>query len=136
MDEADLVLSFGYSDDVRAVTKCLPKICQGFLMSATLSAELDDLKRVVLHRCGPVGRGRGVGGGSGGGMPEDVYSGDVCGCGCGWMSLEPEAHFQRVVCGNVYLSRTLVYCCLDLFARRALVCIPRAIYLYVFARVV
>ena len=59
VDEADLVLSFGYSDDIRAVTKCLPKICQGFLMSATLSAELEDLKRVVLHRCGakaPSGR--------------------------------------------------------------------------------
>lgn len=52
VDEADLVLSFGYADDIRAVTKCLPKICQGFLMSATLSAELEDLKRVVLHRCG------------------------------------------------------------------------------------
>ncbi|CAM9606861.1 unnamed protein product [Pylaiella littoralis] len=49
VDEADLVLSFGYSEDIRAVTKCLPKICQGFLMSATLSAELEDLKRVVLH---------------------------------------------------------------------------------------
>lgn len=55
VDEADLVLSFGYSEDIRAVTKRLPKICQGFLMSATLSAELEDLKRVVLHRCG---RGR------------------------------------------------------------------------------
>lgn len=51
VDEADLVLSFGYSEDIRVVTKCLPKICQGFLMSATLSAELEDLKRVVLHRC-------------------------------------------------------------------------------------
>ncbi|CAM9708036.1 unnamed protein product, partial [Ectocarpus sp. 8 AP-2014] len=49
VDEADLVLSFGYSEDIRAVTKRLPKICQGFLMSATLSAELEDLKRVVLH---------------------------------------------------------------------------------------
>ncbi|CAM9475589.1 unnamed protein product [Scytosiphon promiscuus] len=49
VDEADLVLSFGYSEDIRAVTKGLPKICQGFLMSATLSAELEDLKRVVLH---------------------------------------------------------------------------------------
>lgn len=59
VDEADLVLSFGYSEDIRAVTKRLPKICQGFLMSATLSAELEDLKRVVLHRCARWG-GRGV----------------------------------------------------------------------------
>ncbi|CAM9440448.1 unnamed protein product [Ascophyllum nodosum] len=49
VDEADLVLSFGYSDDIRTLTKSLPKICQGFLMSATLSPELEDLKRVVLH---------------------------------------------------------------------------------------
>jgi ATP-dependent RNA helicase DDX56/DBP9 len=29
--------------------KALPKICQGFLMSATLSPELNSLKKVVLH---------------------------------------------------------------------------------------
>lgn len=50
IDEADLVLSFGYDEDVRAVVSCLPRIYQGLLMSATLSPELDDLKRVVLHR--------------------------------------------------------------------------------------
>ena len=27
----------------------MPKICQGFLMSATLSPELNSLKKVVLH---------------------------------------------------------------------------------------
>lgn len=65
VDEADLVLSFGYADDIRAVTKRLPKICQGFLMSATLSAELEDLKRVVLHRYERGSGGRGGGGGGG-----------------------------------------------------------------------
>lgn len=50
IDEADLVLSFGYDEDVRAVVAQLPRIYQGLLMSATLSPELDDLKRVVLHR--------------------------------------------------------------------------------------
>jgi len=49
VDEADLVLSFGYSDDVTEIMKYLPKICQGFLMSATLSPELNSLKKVVLH---------------------------------------------------------------------------------------
>mmetsp|Transcript_24996 Transcript_24996/g.35249 ORF Transcript_24996/g.35249 Transcript_24996/m.35249 type:complete len:682 (+) Transcript_24996:59-2104(+) len=49
VDEADLVLSFGYANDVAEIVKCLPKICQGFLMSATLSPELDSLKKVVLH---------------------------------------------------------------------------------------
>jgi ATP-dependent RNA helicase DDX56/DBP9 len=50
MDEADLILSFGYDEDVKAVVSHLPRIYQGMLMSATLSPELDDLKRVVLHR--------------------------------------------------------------------------------------
>jgi len=49
VDEADLVLSFGYAKDITEITKCLPTICQGFLMSATLSPELNSLKRVVLH---------------------------------------------------------------------------------------
>lgn len=49
MDEADLILSFGYDEDVKAVVAQLPRIYQGMLMSATLSPELDDLKRVVLH---------------------------------------------------------------------------------------
>jgi ATP-dependent RNA helicase DDX56/DBP9 len=49
MDEADLILSFGYEEDVKRVVAALPRIYQGILMSATLSPELDDLKRVVLH---------------------------------------------------------------------------------------
>lgn len=49
VDEADLVLSFGYASDVTEIIKFLPKICQGFLMSATLSPELNSLKKVVLH---------------------------------------------------------------------------------------
>lgn len=49
VDEADLVLSFGYTDDVSEIIKSLPRICQGFLMSATLSPELNSLKKIVLH---------------------------------------------------------------------------------------
>jgi len=49
VDEADLVLSYGYAGDIAEIVKSLPKICQGFLMSATLSPELNSLKRVVLH---------------------------------------------------------------------------------------
>jgi len=49
VDEADLVLSFGYSSDIHEIVKALPKICQGFLLSATLSEELDALKKIVLH---------------------------------------------------------------------------------------
>ena len=39
----------GYASDVTEIMKYLPKICQGFLMSATLSPELNSLKKVVLH---------------------------------------------------------------------------------------
>eukprot|EP00539_Tryblionella_compressa_P011683 CAMPEP_0178810630 /NCGR_PEP_ID=MMETSP0745-20121128/18792_1 /TAXON_ID=913974 /ORGANISM="Nitzschia punctata, Strain CCMP561" /LENGTH=694 /DNA_ID=CAMNT_0020471163 /DNA_START=77 /DNA_END=2161 /DNA_ORIENTATION=- len=49
VDEADLVLSFGYANDIAEIMKSLPRICQGFLMSATLSPELNSLKKVVLH---------------------------------------------------------------------------------------
>ena len=39
----------GYADDVTEIMKSLPKTCQGFLMSATLSPELHKLKGVVLQ---------------------------------------------------------------------------------------
>lgn len=50
LDEADLVLSLGYSDDVHRIISSLPKIVQGILMSATLSPELEKFKRVVLNK--------------------------------------------------------------------------------------
>ena len=49
VDEADLVLSFGYTDDISEIIKCLPKICQSLLMSATLPDELAKLKSVMLN---------------------------------------------------------------------------------------
>ena len=49
IDEADLVFSFGYESDVKAIIAHLPKICQAFLMSATLSDEVRALKKLVLH---------------------------------------------------------------------------------------
>ncbi|CAI5726680.1 unnamed protein product [Hyaloperonospora brassicae] len=49
IDEADLVLSFGYGEDIRTIVNALPKACQTFCMSATLSPELETLKRSVLH---------------------------------------------------------------------------------------
>ncbi|CAH0520059.1 unnamed protein product [Peronospora belbahrii] len=49
IDEADLVLSFGYGEDIRSIFNALPKACQTFCMSATLSPELEKLKRSVLH---------------------------------------------------------------------------------------
>uniref|UniRef100_K3WG30 RNA helicase n=1 Tax=Globisporangium ultimum (strain ATCC 200006 / CBS 805.95 / DAOM BR144) TaxID=431595 RepID=K3WG30_GLOUD len=49
IDEADLVLSFGYGEDIRTIFNHLPKACQNFCMSATLSPELEKLKKSVLH---------------------------------------------------------------------------------------
>jgi ATP-dependent RNA helicase DDX56/DBP9 len=39
----------GYSNDISEIIKSMPRIAQGFLMSATLSPELNSLKKVVLH---------------------------------------------------------------------------------------
>ena len=49
IDEADLVLSFGYNDDMLNITAKMPKIYQGIMVSATLSAELDKLSKSMLH---------------------------------------------------------------------------------------
>lgn len=49
LDEADLVLSYGHGEDVRLLTSALPRGCQGMLLSATLSNNLAELKRLVLH---------------------------------------------------------------------------------------
>jgi len=37
IDEADLVLSYGYEEDLKTLMACLPKLLQSFLMSATLT---------------------------------------------------------------------------------------------------
>ncbi|XP_033113374.1 probable ATP-dependent RNA helicase DDX56 [Anneissia japonica] len=49
IDEADLVFSFGYESDLKALLEYLPKIYQSVLMSATLSEEVLTLKKLVLH---------------------------------------------------------------------------------------
>jgi ATP-dependent RNA helicase DDX56/DBP9 len=49
IDEADLTLSYGYQKDLEKIKNYLPRICQGFLMSATLSPEIQSLKQLVLH---------------------------------------------------------------------------------------
>ncbi|XP_038071107.1 probable ATP-dependent RNA helicase DDX56 [Patiria miniata] len=49
IDEADLIFSFGYEADLKALLPFLPKIYQAFLMSATLSDEVVALKKLVLH---------------------------------------------------------------------------------------
>ncbi|MCJ1388256.1 ATP-dependent DNA/RNA helicase [Xylographa bjoerkii] len=44
IDEADLVLSYGYEEDLQNVAKAIPSGVQTYLMSATLSTEVDTLK--------------------------------------------------------------------------------------------
>ncbi|KAH0552885.1 ATP-dependent DNA/RNA helicase [Trichoglossum hirsutum] len=44
IDEADLVLSYGYENDLHVISKTLPKGIQTILMSATLTDEVDLLK--------------------------------------------------------------------------------------------
>ncbi|KAI5075692.1 hypothetical protein GOP47_0009768 [Adiantum capillus-veneris] len=49
LDEADLLLSYGYEDDIRSLAPHVPRKCQCLLMSATSSADVEKLKKLVLH---------------------------------------------------------------------------------------
>lgn len=44
LDEADLVLSYGYDEDLQSIATAIPKGVQTTLMSATLTTEVDTLK--------------------------------------------------------------------------------------------
>ncbi|KAF8410262.1 hypothetical protein HHK36_002787 [Tetracentron sinense] len=49
LDEADLLLSYGYEDDLKALIPHVPRRCQCLLMSATSSSDIEKLKKLVLH---------------------------------------------------------------------------------------
>ncbi|KAL2213788.1 DEAD/DEAH box helicase [Sarocladium strictum] len=49
LDEADLLLSYGYDQDLENLSQSVPKSVQTIMMSATLSPEVDTLKG-ILHR--------------------------------------------------------------------------------------
>ncbi|XVF15386.1 hypothetical protein REPUB_Repub09cG0148000 [Reevesia pubescens] len=49
LDEADLLLQFGFGDDLKALTPVIPRRCQSLLMSATSSTDVDQLKKLILH---------------------------------------------------------------------------------------
>ena len=49
IDEADLIFSFGYEEDVKALLAAFPKAYQAILTSATLSDDVLKLKKLVLH---------------------------------------------------------------------------------------
>lgn len=46
LDEADLVLSYGYNDDLENLSRSIPKGVQIIMMSATLTEEVDTLKGI------------------------------------------------------------------------------------------
>ncbi|KAJ2158244.1 ATP-dependent DNA/RNA helicase [Coemansia sp. RSA 552] len=48
VDEADLVLSFGYEDDIKGLVAQLPRIHQSMLLSATLNKGVEALRKLVL----------------------------------------------------------------------------------------
>ncbi|XP_020369081.1 probable ATP-dependent RNA helicase DDX56 [Rhincodon typus] len=49
IDEADLLFSFGFENDLKNLLGHLPKIYQAFLMSATFNEDVQTLKELVLH---------------------------------------------------------------------------------------
>uniref|UniRef100_A0A3P8XE10 Probable ATP-dependent RNA helicase DDX56 n=1 Tax=Esox lucius TaxID=8010 RepID=A0A3P8XE10_ESOLU len=49
IDEADLLFSFGFEADLKSLLCHLPKIYQSYLMSATLSEDVQALKELLLH---------------------------------------------------------------------------------------
>ncbi|KAM4039325.1 putative ATP-dependent RNA helicase DDX56 isoform 2-T2 [Anomaloglossus baeobatrachus] len=49
IDEADLVFSFGFEEDLKSLLCQLPNIYQSYLMSATFNEDVQALKELVLH---------------------------------------------------------------------------------------
>lgn len=49
IDEADLVLSYGYEDDIEKISKAIPSGVQTFLISATLTPEVDQLRNTFAQ---------------------------------------------------------------------------------------
>eukprot|EP00913_Durusdinium_trenchii_P017521 g16462.t1 len=50
LDEADLMFSFGYEEDVKSLCALMPPQYQAILVSATLSEEVQQLKGLMLHK--------------------------------------------------------------------------------------
>eukprot|EP00892_Ulva_mutabilis_P003159 jgi/Ulvmu1/12844/UM098_0029.1 len=49
LDEADLLLSYGYEQDLQALQPLVPRSAQCMLMSATTSSDVDRLAALMLH---------------------------------------------------------------------------------------
>lgn len=48
LDEADLLLSYGYADDLAAVFERVPSAAQRIMLSATAGADVEELKKLAL----------------------------------------------------------------------------------------
>lgn len=49
LDEADLLLSYGYEADLQKLQPLVPRSAQCMLMSATTSSDVDNLAKLMLH---------------------------------------------------------------------------------------
>ncbi|KIV92998.1 hypothetical protein PV10_04246 [Exophiala mesophila] len=49
IDEADIVLSYGYEDDINNISTLMPRGVQTFLISATLTPEVEELKTLFCR---------------------------------------------------------------------------------------
>jgi ATP-dependent RNA helicase DDX56/DBP9 len=49
VDEADLILGFGYGPDMENIYGHLPQAFQSYLMSATITPEVEELKQLILR---------------------------------------------------------------------------------------
>ncbi|RVX71243.1 ATP-dependent RNA helicase dbp9 [Exophiala mesophila] len=49
IDEADIVLSYGYEDDINTISTLMPRGVQTFLISATLTPEVEELKTLFCR---------------------------------------------------------------------------------------
>ena len=49
VDEADLLLSYGYGDDIAAIGDALPHAVQTLLLSATITPDLNSIRSLFLH---------------------------------------------------------------------------------------
>lgn len=71
LDEADLLLSYGYEGDVAAIAPLVPRSCQCMLMSATTSDDVDRLTKLVLQNPIALDLLAAAGGAEGAGAPDD-----------------------------------------------------------------
>ncbi len=69
LDEADLLMSYGYEEDIAALAPLVPRACQCILVSATTNEDMQRLTKLVLHNPTMLDL-RGVGGGAQGGGEE------------------------------------------------------------------